>query len=138
MNGPSAGGHAEAVIATDAWGAPGIRVTHNQVIPAALVPPPRHDDRGKRRPPGMQKNGPGGGAIFGSTSLVVPMTVTLDDHRAVAVAVPAAMPAAVMFVEPGARTAKLVTVAIVVAVAADAETKTLGARHCRRCNRDGS
>src|ERR1700720_4373673 len=65
------------------------------------------------------------------------MTVTPDDDRAVAVAIPAAMPAAVMFVELGARTAKLVTVAIVVAIAADAETKTLGARYCRRCNRKG-
>jgi hypothetical protein len=64
MNGPSAGGHAEAVLASDAWGAPGIRVTLHQVIPAVLVPPPRHDDRGKRRPPGLRKNGPGEGAIF--------------------------------------------------------------------------
>src|ERR1700738_4052601 len=70
--------------------------------------------------------------------LVVPMTVTLDDHRAVAVAIPSAMPPAVMFVELGARPAKLVTVTIVVAVAAAAETETLGARHCRRWHRDCS
>jgi hypothetical protein len=68
------------------------------------------------------------------------MTVTFDDYRSVAImVVPAAMPTAIMFVEPNARAAIVViTVAIViVSVAADAEAETLRARDGRRRNCDG-
>ena len=68
-----------------------------------------------------------------------PAVMSLDDYRSVAITViPAAVQPAVMFVELGTRSAIIVTVAIVmVSIAADAETKALGARHRRRCNRDG-
>jgi hypothetical protein len=42
-----------------------------------------------------------------------------------------------MSVELGARAAIVSTVAIVIPVASDPEAKTLCARDCRRCNRDG-
>jgi hypothetical protein len=68
---------------------------------------------------------------------VIPVTVTFDDYRSVAVMpVPAAMQPAVMVVKLGARAAIVVTVAIIIPVAADAEAKALSARGCRRCNRD--
>jgi hypothetical protein len=65
--------------------------------------------------------------------------VTLNDYRSVAIMiVPAAMQPAIMLVELSTRAAILITVAIItIPVAADAEVKTLSARHCRRCNRDG-
>jgi len=70
--------------------------------------------------------------------LVVPVTVTLNDYRPVAImSVPAAMQPAVMFVELGAGAAIVITVAIIIPVAPDPEAETLCARHCRRCNRDG-
>jgi hypothetical protein len=47
------------------------------------------------------------------------MTVTLDDHRSVAIMiVPAAMQPAVMFVELGTRAAIVISVAVVISVAA--------------------
>src|SRR4030088_1502752 len=74
--------------------------------------------------------------ITGPFSLVVPMMVTLDDYRSVAIMiVPAAMRPAIMFVKFGTRAA-IVTVAIVISVASDPEAKTLSACHCRRRNRD--
>jgi hypothetical protein len=57
------------------------------------------------------------------------------DNYTVAVTVPAAMPSAIMTVEFDAGAAILIPV--VVPVGADAETKTLGARHCWRGNRHG-
>jgi len=56
--------------------------------------------------------------------------MSLDDYRSVAITIiPAAVQPAVMAVELGARAAIIVTVAIVmVAIAADAEAKALGAR----------
>lgn len=81
-----------------------------------------------------QKNGPASGAIF---PLIVPVTVTLDDERSVAVMpVPAAMQPAIMRVELGTRTI-IVAVAIVVPVAADPNAKTLRACDSRRRNSDG-
>jgi len=62
--------------------------------------------------------------------------VTPNDYRPVAIAiVPAAMVAAVMSVELGTRAAIVITV--IVSVAAEPETESLGARHGRRSNRDG-
>jgi hypothetical protein len=50
----------------------------------------------------------------------------------------AAMPSSVVTVEFSPRPAIVITVAmVIVPVGADAETKTLSARHCWRCNRDG-
>src|SRR6266404_941555 len=69
--------------------------------------------------------------LGGHSCLVVPITVTFDDYRSVAIMViPAAMPTAIMFVDPNARAAIVViTVAIVIIpVAADAEAVTLRAR----------
>jgi hypothetical protein len=52
--------------------------------------------------------------------------------------VPAAMEPTVMTVDFDARAAIVVTVAIIiVTVAADPNAKSLSARHCGRCNRDG-
>jgi len=65
------------------------------------------------------------------------MMVTLDDYSAVAIMiVPAAMQPAIMFIELRTRSA-IVTVAIVIPVAADADAKALSARNGRRCNREG-
>jgi len=62
--------------------------------------------------------------------------VTPNDYRSVAIAiVPAAMVAAVMSVELGTRAAIVITV--IVSVATEPETKSLGASYGRRCNREG-
>ena len=67
--------------------------------------------------------------------LVVPVVMVTPDHEAVSImVVPAAMPSSIMAVKLGTRPA--VTI-VVVPVRADAETKTLGTRDCRRCNCDG-
>ena len=66
------------------------------------------------------------------------MMAALDNYYPVAIVmVPAAVQAAIMFVELGARTAKIVTVAIIVAVASDPEPKTFRAGDGGRCNRKG-
>src|ERR1700730_8858276 len=77
--------------------------------------------------------------LRGPSALVIPVMVTPDHDRAVAIAiVPAAMPAAVMSVELDARPAIIVAVAIIVVrVAADAEAEPLGARHGRRRDHEG-
>jgi hypothetical protein len=48
------------------------------------------------------------------------------------------MQPAIKFVKLSARAAIVITVAIIISVAADTEAKTLGARDCRRGNRDRS
>ena len=75
----------------------------------------------------------------GHSSLVVPVTMTLNDYRSVAVmVVPTAMQSAVMSVELGTRAAIVVPIAIIgVSVASDADTETLGARNRRSRNCDG-
>jgi hypothetical protein len=66
-------------------------------------------------------------------SLVVPMTVTLDDYRSVALMiVPAAMQPAVMFVELGTRAAIVISVAVVISITPDPDAKTLTACHVAR------
>src|SRR6478736_6985012 len=77
--------------------------------------------------------------IKGPFSLVVPIiTVTFDDYSTIAVMfVPAAMQPAIVRIELCTRRA-IVTVAIIIPVAADADTKALGARNGRRCNRESS
>ncbi len=96
---------------------------------------------GEMRPwPAFKRMAPVGGPSLISPLLVVPMTVTFDDYRSVAIViVPAAMQPAIMYVEPNARAAiVVVTIAIVIiSVAADAEAETLRARDGRRRNRDG-
>jgi hypothetical protein len=63
--------------------------------------------------------------------------VTPDDYVTVTIAmIPSAMPAAVMSIEPNARTV-IVAVAVVVSVAADPNTKSLSACGCRGHNGDG-
>jgi hypothetical protein len=87
-----------------------------------------------------KENGPDEGAILSHLViyLVIPMMAPLDDYRTVTIViVPAAVQAAIMFVELGARAAKIVTVAIVVAVASDPEPKTFRAGDGWRCNRKG-
>jgi len=76
--------------------------------------------------------------LGGHSRLVVPVVVTLDDYRSVAiVVVPAAMQPAIMHVELRARAAIVVTVAIIVIpVAADAEAKALRAGDGWGRNRD--
>lgn len=74
--------------------------------------------------------------IRGHSLLVVPISMVMfNDYSAVAtVMVPAAMQPPIMFIELCARPA---IIAIVIAVAADADTKALSARDSWRCNRDG-
>src|SRR3979411_55534 len=71
--------------------------------------------------------------LRGHSPLVLPVTVALDDHPVAIMSVPAAIVPAVMAVELGSR-ATIITVAIVIPVAADAETETLSACHCRSRN----
>src|ERR1700676_656799 len=77
--------------------------------------------------------------LRGHSPLVVPVMVTLDDYRSVAVmVVPATMQPTVMLVELGARPAVVITIAVVIiSVAADPEAETLSACHSRRRNCDG-
>jgi len=64
--------------------------------------------------------------------------VTLDDYRPVAITiVPITMQPAVMLIEFGAWAAIVIAVPMVIPVASDPEAKTLSARYCRRCNRNG-
>jgi len=81
---------------------------------------------------GVKKNGP----VKGPFPLVIPVTVTLDDHRSVAIPIPAAVQSAVMCIELGTG-AIIIAVAIVVPVAADPEAEALGAGDCRCRNSDG-
>jgi hypothetical protein len=57
------------------------------------------------------------------------------NNDTVAIMIPAAMPSAIMTVEFDAGAA--IVIPVIVPVGADAETETLGARHCWRDNRDG-
>jgi hypothetical protein len=76
--------------------------------------------------------------VKGPSSLVVPITVTLNDYRSVAVmVVPAAVQAAIMLVKLGTRAAIVISVAVVISVTPDPDAKTLSACHCRHRNRDG-
>jgi hypothetical protein len=101
------------------------------------TPRPRHEERyrGTKKWPRLRGHFL---LVVPMTVLVVPMAVTLDDYRSVAVTmVPAAMQAAIMGEKLGARPAKVVPVAVVFPVAADAEAEALCTRHRRRGNRKG-
>jgi hypothetical protein len=73
--------------------------------------------------------------LRGHSPLVLPVTVVPDDYPVAIASVPAAMVPAVMIVEFGSRAA-VITVAIIVAIATDAEIETLSACHCRSRNCD--
>jgi hypothetical protein len=75
--------------------------------------------------------------VKGPFSLVIPVTMTPDHDRSVAViiAVPAAVESTIMRVEFGARPA--IVIAVIIPVASDPEAETLCTRHCRRRNRKG-
>jgi hypothetical protein len=82
-----------------------------------------------------KKMAPVKGAIL--SLLVVPVMMPLDDYRSIGITVvPAAMESAVVAEEPNARAAKVVTVPIILVVAADPEAEALGACNRWRCNRD--
>src|SRR5438477_11026800 len=74
----------------------------------------------------------------GHFPLVIPVTVTLNDYRSIAIMIVlAAMQSAIVSVKLSTRAAIVVAIAIIISVVTDAEAKTLRARDCRRCNRDG-
>ena len=57
------------------------------------------------------------------------------NNYTVAIMVPATVPSAIMTVEIDAGAA--IVIPVIIPAGADAETKTLSARYCWRCNRDG-
>src|SRR3954471_10902635 len=95
------------------------------------------------------KNGPSKGAIFtfivsrrlAGRRQLVGVPVTAPDHDTVvaivmAMAVPSAMQAAIMLIEPEARAA-MVAVAVIVAIAANVDAESRGAGHRGRTDGDG-